>query len=197
MMSEVQNQDLNAWGAPRQQTVFRQLMRAFSFPGRLETLSDGEALTQTLATLVDREATMADPQNLLDALTLKRLQARMTAPELAQFIVADGSVPPLFEPCLGTLESPEGGATILLWVTALGEGAHWQLTGPGIATTQALAITGLDPAWLEHRQVWNEGFPLGVDLILIDFKSVVALPRTTRTNCATAMTAQGETPWAM
>lgn len=196
-MSEVQNQDLNAWGAPRQQTVFRQLMRAFSFPGRIQTLTEGEALTQTLATLVDREATLADPQNQLDALTLKRLQARMTAPELAQFIVADGSVPPLFEPCLGTLESPEGGATILLWVTALGEGAHWQFTGPGIAITQALAITGLDPAWLEHRQVWNEGFPLGVDLILIDSKSVVALPRTTRTHCATAMTAQGETPWAM
>ncbi|MDO9143949.1 MAG: phosphonate C-P lyase system protein PhnH [Rhodoferax sp.] len=196
-MSEVQNQDLKAWGAPHQQTVFRQLMRAFSFPGRLETLSDGEALTQTLATLVDREATLADPQNLLDTLTLKRLQARMTAPELAQFIVADGSVPPRFEPCLGTLESPEGGATILLWVTALGEGAPWQLTGPGIATTQALAITGLDPAWLEHRQVWNEGFPLGVDLILIDANHVVALPRTTVATHATPMTKQGETPWAM
>ena len=64
-MSEVQNQDLNAWGAPRQQTVFRQLMRAFSFPGRIQTLTEGEALTQTLATLVDREATLADPQDLL------------------------------------------------------------------------------------------------------------------------------------
>ena len=196
-MSEVQKQDLNAWSAPRQQTVFRQLMRAFSFPGRIQTLTEGEALTQTLAALVDREATLADPQNLLDALTLQRLQARMTGPEHAQFIVADGSVPPLFEPCLGTLESPEGGATILLWVTALGDGAQWQLMGPGIAATQALAINGLDPAWLEHRQAWNEGFPLGVDLILVDFKSVVALPRTTRTNYATATAAQGETPWAM
>ena len=196
-MSEVQNQDLNAWGASRQQTVFRQLMRAFSFPGRIQTLTEGEALTQTLATLVDREATLADPQDLLDARTLKRLQARMTAPELAQFIVADGSVPPLFEPCLGTLESPEGGATILLWVNALGEGAQWQLTGPGIATTQALAISGLDSAWLARRQDWNEGFPLGVDLILVDTNSVVALPRTTLAKDATPMAAQGETTWAM
>jgi alpha-D-ribose 1-methylphosphonate 5-triphosphate synthase subunit PhnH len=197
MMSEVQNQDLNAWAAPRQQTVFRQLMRAFSFPGRIQTLTEGEALTQTLATLVDREATLADPQDLLNALTLKRLQARMTAPELAQFIVADGSVPPLFEPCLGTLESPEGGATILLWVNALGKGAQWQLTGPGIATTQALAISGLDPAWLARRQDWNEGFPLGVDLILVDTNSVVALPRTTLAKDATPMAEQGEKTWAM
>ena len=139
----------------------------------------------------------ADPQDLLDALTLKRLQARMTAPELAQFIVADGRVPPLFEPCLGTLESPEGGATIFLRVTALGGGAQWQLTGPGIATTQALAISGLDPAWIARRQDWNEGFPLGVDLILVDTNSVVALPRTTLAADATQMAVQGETTWAM
>lgn len=196
-MNETLTPDLQVWSAPQQQSVFRQLLRAFSFPGRIETLVDGEALTQTLATLVDREASLADPQNLLDALTLVRLQARMTAPELAQFIVADGSLPPLFEPSLGTLESPEHGATILLRVTALGEGSLWQLSGPGIAATQALAIAGLDPAWLAHRQVWNDGFPLGVDLILVDTSRIVALPRTTTATCATPVAAQGETPWAM
>lgn len=196
-MHDTLSPDLQVWSAPQQQTVFRQLLRAFSFPGRVETLTDGNALTQTLATLVDREATLADPQNLLDALTLKRMQARMTAPELAQFIVADGNLPPLFEPSLGTLESPELGATILLTVAALGKGAAWQLSGPGIAATQALAIAGLDPAWLAHRQVWNDGFPLGVDLILMDANSVVALPRTTLATCAPALAAQGEKTWAM
>lgn len=196
-MNDTLSPDLQVWSAPQQQTVFRQLLRAFSFPGRVETLADGNALTQTLATLVDREATLADPQNLLDALTLKRLQAHMTAPELAQFIVADGNLPPLFEPSLGTLESPELGATILLTVAALGKGAAWQLCGPGIAATQALAIAGLDPAWLAHRQVWNDGFPLGVDLILMDANSVVALPRTTLATCAPALAAQGEKTWAM
>ena len=196
-MNETLSSDLQVWSAPHQQTVFRQLMRAFSFPGRVETLTHGEALTQTLATLVDREATLADPQNLLNALTRQRLQARMTGPERAQFIVADGSLPPLFEPSLGMLESPEYGATILLKVTALGKGAAWQLTGPGIATTQALSISGLDPVWLEHRQVWNESFPLGVDLILIDANRVAALPRTTCVTSATALAASGESTWAM
>ncbi len=197
MMNETLNPDLQVWSAPQQQSVFRQMLRAFSFPGRIETLVDGDALTQTLATLVDRETALADPQNLLDALTLVRLQARMTAPELAQFIVADGSQPPLFEPSLGTLESPEHGVTILLKVAALGHGAAWQLSGPGIAATQALAIAGLDPAWLTQRQVWNDSFPLGVDLILVDTSRIVALPRTTTATCAAPVAAQGETPWAM
>lgn len=197
-MNERMSADLQAWSAPRQQTVFRQLLRAFSFPGRIETMTEGDASTQTLATLIDREATLADPQNLLNALTRQRLQARMTGPERAQFIVADGSLSPIFEPSLGTLESPEHGATILLKVTSLGKGAYWQLSGPGIATTQALSIEGLDPAWLVRRQVWNEGFPLGVDLILMDETRIVALPRTTLATGGTApMASQGETPWAM
>lgn len=197
-MNERMSAELQAWSAPRQQTVFRQLLRAFSFPGRIETMTEGDALTQTLATLVDREATLADPQNLLNDLTRQRLQARMTGPERAQFIVAEGSLSPIFEPSLGTLESPELGATILLKVASLGKGACWQLTGPGIATTQTLSIAGLDPAWLVRRQVWNEGFPLGVDLILMDETHIVALPRTTLTTRGTApMVSQGETPWAM
>jgi alpha-D-ribose 1-methylphosphonate 5-triphosphate synthase subunit PhnH len=198
MMNERMSADLQAWSAPRQQTVFRQLLRAFSFPGRIETMTEGDALTQTLATLVDREATLADPQNLLNDLTRQRLQARMAGPERAQFIVAAGRLPPIFEPSLGTLESPEQSATILLKVTSLGKGACWHLTGPGIATTQTLAIAGLDPAWLVRRQVWNEGFPLGVDLILMDETRVVALPRTTvATSSTAAIASQGETAWAM
>ena len=194
MMNNTAEQDLQAWTAQRQQSVFRKLMRAFSYPGRIETLEGANAPTQALATLVDSEVTLADPNNLIDALTRQRLQTRMAATERAHFIVADGGVPPVFEPSLGTLESPEQGATILLQVTALGEGSAWQLVGPGIAASQSLAIAGLDPAWIERRRCWNEGFPLGVDLILIDRSRVVALSRTTS---ATRITAQGEQSWAM
>ncbi|MDD5027931.1 MAG: phosphonate C-P lyase system protein PhnH [Rhodoferax sp.] len=196
-MNKPLSQDLLAWNAPHQQAVFRQLMRAFSYPGRIETLADGDALTQTLATLVDSQATLADPQNLMDTLTHQRLQARMTASGRAQFVVANGCQPPSLEPCLGTLESPERGATILLKVTTLGEGACWQLTGPGIAGTQRLTVTGLHPEWLTHRQVWNDGFPLGVDMILMDATRVAALPRTTSVTCVTAVATQGDAAWAM
>lgn len=192
MMHEATSHDLQAWVPQRQQGVFRQLMRAFSYPGRIETLAGEAVLTQTLATLVDSEVTLADPQHLIDALTRQRLQTRMAGAERAQFIVADGSLPPAFEPSLGTLESPELGATILLQVAKLGEGAAWQLTGPGIAASQSLAIAGLDPAWIARRRCWNEGFPLGVDLLLIDRSRVLALPRTTSITPATRITGQGE-----
>lgn len=191
MKSEMTDRELQAWSAHCQQGVFRQLMRAFSFPGRIETLAGGAALTQTLATLVDSEVTLADPQHLVDALTRQRLQTRMAAAERAHFIVADGQLPPAFAPHLGTLESPERGATILLQVAALGEGPGWRLSGPGIPAVQPLAVTGLDPAWMAHRNSWNEGFPMGVDMILIDCSRIVALPRSTR------IAAQGETSWAM
>lgn len=196
-MNETLSQDLQVWSAPRQQAVFRQLMRAFSYPGGVETLAEGDALTHTLATLVDSDATLADPQNLVDALTRHRLQTSLIGPERAQFIVADGNQAPAFEPCLGTLESPEQGATIVLKVDTLGVGEDWQLTGPGIARTQALAVTGLHSDWLVRRQAWNEGFPLGVDVILCDAARIVALPRTTSATRVTPVAETGEKSWAM
>lgn len=191
MTNEAAEPGPRAWSAPCQQGVFRQLMRAFSFPGRVETLAGEEALTQTLATLVDSEVTLADPQNLVDALTRQRLQARLAGTERAHFIVADGGLPPAFEPSVGTLDSPEMGATILVKVSAVGEGAPWHLSGPGIEVATSFSVAGLDPAWMAARDDWNAGFPLGVDLIVLDRSRLVALPRTTR------ITAPGERSWAM
>ncbi|HEC5233353.1 TPA: phosphonate C-P lyase system protein PhnH, partial [Pseudomonas aeruginosa] len=51
------------WQAPRQQTAFRQLMTAFSYPGRVVPLADGaeSALLLVLTTLVDSACALADP----------------------------------------------------------------------------------------------------------------------------------------
>jgi alpha-D-ribose 1-methylphosphonate 5-triphosphate synthase subunit PhnH len=184
--------DMQAWTASSQQYIFRQLMRAFSYPGRIETLatSGAHALTLTLAALIDRGTSLADPQNLLDDLTRQRLQTPLTVAERAHFVVADGTRPPAFTPALGSLESPEHGATIVLTVVALGVGTDCRLEGPGIAGSQSLAVTGLEPSWLEQRRSWNSAFPLGVDIILLDTIHAVALPRTTR------ITLKGTQPWA-
>ena len=184
--------DMQAWTASSQQHIFRQLMRAFSYPGRIETLatSGAHALTLTLAALIDRGSSLADPQNLLDDLTRQRLQTPLTVAERAHFVVADGTRPPAFKPALGSLESPEHSATIVLTVVALGVGTDCRLEGPGIAGSQSLAVTGLEPSWLEQRRSWNSAFPLGVDMILLDTIHAVALPRTTR------ITLKGTQPWA-
>jgi len=191
-MPDSLSHDMQAWTASSQQHIFRQLMRAFSYPGRIETLatSGTHALTLTLAALIDRGSSLADPQNLLDDLTRQRLQTPLTVAERAHFVVADGTRPPAFTPALGSLESPEHGATIVLTVVALGVGTDCRLEGPGIAGSQSLAVTGLEPSWLEQRRSWNSAFPLGVDIILLDTIHAVALPRTTR------ITLKGTQPWA-
>lgn len=188
-----QSSTLQPWQSLTQQTVFRQLMRAFSYPGRVEFLHDarpddssGGALLLVLATLLDAEVTMADPDCLLAPRLLALLAARQRPAELAQFVIARADRAPEFTPALGSLESPEQGATLILRVGFLGEGSALHLSGPGVNGTTSLQVRGLDPGWLAARSNWNAGFPCGVDLILTDGQRLVALPRTTR------ITSEGE-----
>ena len=106
-------------------------------------------------------------------------QARRDSAESAAFVVADGARAPDFCPQLGTLESPERGATVVLTVTALGEGQRLRLSGAGIDGHSALAVSGWHPDWINARADWVAAFPLGVDVILCDGARFAALPRTT------------------
>ncbi|MCL2655884.1 MAG: phosphonate C-P lyase system protein PhnH [Betaproteobacteria bacterium] len=162
------------WGPMAQQRVFRCLLEAFSYPGRIQSAS----LPALLATLGDSEISLADPDELVAADDWRRLGARREAADKANFVVARGDIDPAFQPAIGTLESPEQGATILLRVRKLGRGAKLKLSGPGIQDAIKLAVGGLDPAWLERRAQWNAGFPMGVDFILVDGEQFAALPRT-------------------
>ena len=181
---------LEAWQPLVQQGIFRHLMRAFSYPGRVEALCDTAhdsmhtgALACVLATLLDAEVTLADPDGLLAPHMLPLLEARTCLADLAQFVVARADRAPQFSPALGSLESPEHGATLILIVERLGEGSTLHLSGPGVDGTTSLQVRGLDPGWLTARSRWNAGFPLGVDWILVDAQRMVALPRTTRITC--------------
>lgn len=179
MMNEPLRMDAaNPWQPHVQQYIFRQLMHAVAYPGRALALP-GDALPGVLATVVDAEVSLADVGGLITADDGRRLQARRAAPELARFVVARGESAPTFEPALGSLECPEQGATVIVRVKTLGQGATLRLRGPGIDGTTTLAVTGLDPDWIIRRTVWNASFPLGVDLILVDADQVAALPRTT------------------
>lgn len=182
-MSEIASIHPSAWEPLTQQCVFRRLLEAFSYPGRVVSVARADtapALSLLLATLVDAQVVLADPQGLIAADDWWRLGARREAPEIAHFIVARGDLAPAFEPSMGTLESPELGATVVLRVDSLGDGRPLSLTGPGIDGAATLAIGGLDPAWLARRAAWNGAFPLGVDVILVDETRLAALPRTTR-----------------
>ena len=172
------------WQADVQQRVFRELIEAFSRPGDIRDLCacvDGAAAQRAvLATLLDGETTLADPHGQIAEADRPLLQAKQGATEMARYVVADGRRAPDFQPALGSLESPEFGATILIEVELLGQGAlSLELTGPGVDSRRALCLAGLHPDWLARRADWVGGFPLGVDLLLFAAQRLVALPRTT------------------
>ena len=136
-----------------------------------------------MATLLDGAVTLADPDHLLAAEHWPFLGAPSVSVDTANYIIADGRRPPVFQPMLGTLDQPHLGATVLVVVAALGEGPlHVHCEGPGIPDQRDLCVSGLDPDWIRARNQWTRRFPMGVDLVLVDDHQVAALPRTTRTS---------------
>lgn len=170
------------WTPAPQQAAFRQVMNCFAYPGRVSVLeTEAEhALPLVLATLVDREVSLADPQALLDEDEHRRLGAHLASPEKAQFVVCQGQCPPDFLPALGSLENPEQGATLILIADSFAAGVRVHLSGPGIPDETAVCMQGIDPTWWQKREQWNSGFPMGVDMIVVAGRQVLGLPRTTR-----------------
>ena len=173
------------WHPARQQQLFRSLLEAYSYPGRIQTCPvPAETTLALLSALLDGQTTLSDPLDMVDEFDWPKLEARRVPSEHAAFILLDGSHAPQFVPKLGTLEAPEGGATLLLRVAGLHEensGAlHLQLSGPGIRQALNISVDGLHQDWISARNDWVSGFPLGVELVLCDAQRFVALPRTTR-----------------
>ncbi|MDP1940401.1 MAG: phosphonate C-P lyase system protein PhnH [Gallionella sp.] len=186
MLNETINCSPAIWQPMLQQQVFRGLLDSFSYPGRITPCADHEtsACLAILIALVDGETTLADPQQLLSSALWDRLETRPCVSEKAAFILLDGAQAPDINPCIGTLDAPEKGATLLLRVSSLRSdltGNHsLHLSGPGIESTTSIRVDGLHPAWITARKEWVSAFPLGVDLLLCDQHHFVAIPRTTQ-----------------
>jgi len=170
------------WQPAGQQQVYRHILQAMAYPGRIAALSgQDDAARQVLATLLDGDVSLCDRDDLLDPADWPLLAARRAAAADADYLVAHAARHPDFSPRLGTLTEPEQSATLLLRVAALGQGdLRLRLAGPGIDSTLELSIAGLHPDWLARRAEWVATFPLGVDLILVDDRQITALPRTTQ-----------------
>lgn len=183
------------WGETAQQQIFRQLLQGSSLPGTVVDLSpylEGQpALIGVLATFLDNTVTLYDEDGLISERYRRLLDAPEAARSQAQFCVVDSAPPPAadFQLALGTLESPELGATLILQGQRLGSGSlNLELSGPGIPQQSLpdyplphrLALSGFHLGWFERRAEWIKSFPLGVDLILVDDQRAVILPRTTQ-----------------
>lgn len=177
------------------QSMFRMLMDAMARPGTIMSADIeigqpdmlGRAAASAALTLCDHET----PVWLGPALAKSPVGAWLgfhtgapltTEKSEARFALLDRDVPlvsfALFS--LGTQEYPDRSTTLIIEVVALGEGDPLILTGPGIAGSTTLAVTGLSN---EFRRLWTDNravFPRGVDVILTAGPSFACLPRTTR-----------------
>lgn len=182
MKNEMSMVEADIWHPAQQQQLFRSLLDAFSYPGRIQVCKSEPSLA-LLSALLDGQTTLSDPQDLLDESIWPKLEAQRVPYDLAAFIFLDGSRAPEHVPNLGTLEEPEHGATLLLRVAALHTGnagaLRLQLSGPGIRQPVSLGVDGLHADWIAARNDWVSNFPLGVELLLCDVQRFVALPRTT------------------
>lgn len=171
-----------------QQRLYRALLEAHSYPGRVIDLAahlNGEpAFMGVLATLVDQATTLCDAEGVLHEDDWLRLEGQMEQDASdADYVLfkADLAPPDQFMPRLGDVYQPHLGATLILCVDSLVGGAiHFELAGPGIETVQRLSVSGLHSSWFEQRRVWVADYPMGVDIVLCDPMSMVAVPRTTQ-----------------
>lgn len=176
------------WTPPVQQKNYRALLQAMSRPGYVIPLfchHNANALLAVLATLLDGEISLADQHGLLSDEQWLLLQAKSENAEKADFIVCQGDAVPDFYPKRGTLSSPEQSATVILQVNALhavnsqSQTLRINLTGPGVKESIGCELVGLNPQWLSDRGKWISEFPMGVDVLLVDNLSLMAIPRTT------------------
>lgn len=172
------------WTPNVQQQNYRALLEAMSRPGSVESIQANDTevtYLAVLATLLDGEVSLSDPNGLLSESHWPLLQAQHAPTDEADYILCQGDQPPTLQPRLGTLPCPEQSATLVIQVESLKTGnLYFQLTGPGIRGNKKISISGLHPDWLAQREDWICSFPLGVDLILVDETAAMALPRTTK-----------------
>lgn len=185
------------------QQVFRALLQAMSYPGRIQTLPAGPlrelqvpgcspAACGVLLTLLDAETRLylmsPDPDGRLAACLRFHTGMRLIdQADEAGFVLAQATQlsPRIWQTlCSGGDESPHESATLIVEVPTLGEvgagAVRLKLQGPGIRESQALQVGGLDAAFWQARLERQADYPRGIDLILCCGSRLAALPRTTR-----------------
>ncbi len=178
---------------------------------RVETIGQGQAqllhipaklyALGAMLTLLDREVTFAVASDgqwlshtspIVQWLVL-RSGSILATPESTMFAFfcqgkSGGLITQLSK---GTLLEPESATTVFYCVGRLVEENDWleesldwvtlELTGPGIEHMHRVSVIGLDRSEITLINLTRQGYPLGIDVYLIDYLGrCVALPRTTR-----------------
>ena len=173
------------------QRLFREVLDAFSHPGRIVTLADvpqgpgtiSPATAAYLLTLADRDTPLWLAPAFETPAVRDYLRFHTGAPVVGDRAAATFAVLPHddadpFEGfALGTDTYPDRSATLVIEVPALGAGPVHTGRGPGIEGEAQFAIAGLDD-WFWRQCATNHAlFPCGVDLVFTSGSQLLALPR--------------------
>lgn len=173
------------------QAAFRAVMDAFAAPGALKTLSDlaapaplAPATGAIVRSLADFETPIwLDPVLSVPAVT-EWIRFQTGAPIVTEkqaarlALIGDAANCPDFADfSTGTADYPDRSTTVLLQVKSLLTGDAMTLRGPGIEDTRCLRADPLPSGFLRIWADNREGFPCGIDLLLIAGSDIAALPR--------------------
>jgi alpha-D-ribose 1-methylphosphonate 5-triphosphate synthase subunit PhnH len=169
------------------QATFRAVLDAMARPGQLHQA--GERLTApppldsataaVLLTLIDNETPLWLDSSASAAGNWLAFHcgAEVTeTPGEAAFALAL-SLPELSALSAGSHEMPEASTTLILQIAALGTGAHYRLSGPGLRESVVLAAVGLPADFVASWQQNHALYPRGVDIVLCAGTTLTALPR--------------------
>jgi alpha-D-ribose 1-methylphosphonate 5-triphosphate synthase subunit PhnH len=194
------------------QQTFRTALNALANPGRVDLLatasrSDAPTLNGNrytgpfLMALLDHEVSFSvEPgpdAGAFAAYILKRSRAPIVSADRADFVLADSSKldPQLpLELRTGSFDYPDDSATLIVQVPTLDQDEASELTlsleGPGIPGRRILKLTGVAAELFTARDRAIAHYPIGIDLIFIDFEGrISALPRTTQVRIVTGVDA--------
>lgn len=182
------------------QYVFRTVLDCMSRPGTIKNLHEvtknalpiANCFRSTLVTaitLLDSETSfyVIDPEaEKLEELFIAFTRAKKLSIQQADFIIIteralQSSLEEAFlKASKGTLANPHESATIIMETEQVKLGGNLLMKGPGIENMEDVTISNFQ-RWIEHRQLANIEFPLGIDMIIVDSESnVLCIPRTTR-----------------
>ena len=178
------------------QSTFRSVMSAMARPGSVQPIAvsvgapDGmmRGTAAIALTLFDHDTPIwLDGAMSATSDIARWLKFHTSAPvvndaSIAGFaLIGDAkNLPALDRFAFGSNEYPDRSTTLILQVDSLSQGPAYQLRGPGIDGVSTLRAT-IEPRDLFARLAINATlFPRGIDVVLVDDASIVAIPRTTR-----------------
>jgi len=182
------------------QTSYRKVLNSMSRPGRIENIAlqskkadiEIDFYPTTLVImlmLLDAEvsykivsAREEEITNLINQLTYAKFKSTEDADFI--FVLQDATTKQIEEAFrnakIGNLIDPHQSTTLIVETNGLSNDHEMILKGPGIAEIEYAKIQ-VDANWIHEREMKNQEYPLGIDVIFIDRDSnMMCIPRTTQ-----------------